>query len=97
MMGVGSFLKEVRTLQIMGWSGEAEGLGLQEVVKEQLWRHFGVFGEIEDVRVIVAKGYAFVRFKHRCMAEFAKEAMVTLFLDEFCGLRCLDRWIIMKY
>ena len=76
---------------------EAEGLGLQEVVKEQLWRHFGVFGEIEDVRVIVAKGYAFVRFKHRCMAEFAKEAMVTLFLDEFCGLRCLDRWIIMKY
>ena len=40
-----------------------------------------MFGEIEDVKVMVAKGHAFVRFKHRCMAEFAKEAMVCYYLE----------------
>jgi len=28
MMGVGSFLKEVRTLEVNGWRGDAEGIGL---------------------------------------------------------------------
>ena len=42
------------------------------------WRHFSVFGEIEDINIIVSKGIAFVRYTHRCMAEFAKEAMVII-------------------
>jgi hypothetical protein len=42
---------------------------------EILWRHFSAFGEIEDIIVKMHAACAFVRFQHRCMAEFAKEAM----------------------
>lgn len=40
-----------------------------------LWRHFSPLGDIDDLNVIAAKGVSFIRYKHRCQAEFAKEAM----------------------
>ena len=44
-------------------------------------RHFGQFGELEYVRVIMSKGIAFVRFAFRVSCEFAKIAMENGFLD----------------
>lgn len=48
---------------------------------EILWRHFSVWGMIESVNLHVGKGLAFVRYQHRCMSEFAKEAMTRQALD----------------
>ena len=49
---------------------------------DTLWRHFSPLGDIDDLNVIPAKGVSFIRYllfkfryKHRCQAEFAKEAM----------------------
>jgi hypothetical protein len=42
---------------------------------EILWRHFAVWGVIEDINLVVGKGLCFIRYQHRCMAEFSKEAM----------------------
>jgi hypothetical protein len=44
---------------------------LQEVVR----KNFGVFGEVEYIKILRSKGVAFVKYTHRAMAEFAKEAM----------------------
>eukprot|EP00172_Hildenbrandia_rubra_P003594 Plantae.Rhodophyta-Hildenbrandia_rubra.ctg5964.p1 GENE.Plantae.Rhodophyta-Hildenbrandia_rubra.ctg5964~~Plantae.Rhodophyta-Hildenbrandia_rubra.ctg5964.p1 ORF type:complete len:390 (+),score=67.56 Plantae.Rhodophyta-Hildenbrandia_rubra.ctg5964:293-1462(+) len=46
------------------------------VTEDILWREFGIFGEIDAVRVPVNKtGFAFVRFKTRADAERAKEEL----------------------
>lgn len=44
---------------------------LEEVIREE----FGAFGEIDLINVIKSKAIAFVRFKLRVCAEFAREAM----------------------
>ena len=44
---------------------------------EILWRHFHIWGDIEDINILPNRGLAFIRFKHRCMAEFAKAAMMS--------------------
>jgi len=48
---------------------------------EILWRHFSIWGDIEDITVVTTKGVSFVRYKHRCQAEFAKEAMESQTLE----------------
>ena len=48
---------------------------------ETVVRHFGEFGPMESVRVLKPKGIAFVTYKLRCTAEFAKEAMAEQSLD----------------
>lgn len=48
---------------------------------ELLWRHFSAFGSIEDIYLLPNDNIAFVRFKHRCMAEFAKECLADQSLD----------------
>lgn len=48
---------------------------------EVLLRHFTVWGEVEDINILPHKGYAFIKYAHRCMAEFAKEAMTNQTLD----------------
>lgn len=48
---------------------------------EIIWRHFSIYGTIEDITIKPAKGWAFIRFAHRCMAEFAKECMMNQELD----------------
>ncbi|KAJ3109105.1 Pre-mRNA-splicing factor [Phlyctochytrium bullatum] len=75
MGGVGSFEKDNRTLYIghLGTTGSMEA-----TVK----RHFAEWGEIEHVRVLSGKGVAFVRYKFRAAAEFAKEAMYAQSMDE---------------
>jgi hypothetical protein len=49
---------------------------------EILWRHFQCLGEIEDINFLPNKGVAFIKYRHRCMAEFAKEAMQNQALDK---------------
>lgn len=80
MRGVGSFMHETRTLNISDFRlvHNAEGV---DAMYEQLWRHFNVFGEIEDIIVKPNSAQAFIRFQHRCMAEFVKEAMQNQSLD----------------
>lgn len=48
---------------------------------EIIWRHFSIYGEIEDITIKPGKGFAFIRFTHRCFAEFAKECMMNQALD----------------
>lgn len=51
-------------------------------LKEAITRHFSEFGEVELVNVIFRLSIAFVRFRMRCGAEFAKVAMAGQTLDE---------------
>jgi len=70
MGGVGSFSRDNRTLYIGGLR-KISGVNLEQLV----WEQFSEWGEIENVRVIFSKNIAFVTYKMRSSAEFAKEAM----------------------
>ncbi|KAJ3121769.1 Pre-mRNA-splicing factor [Physocladia obscura] len=74
MGGVGSFEKDNRTLYV----GQ---LGLEGGLEDILYRHFIEWGEIEYLRLLKGKGVAFIRYKSRVSAEFAKEAMHCQSLD----------------
>eukprot|EP00297_Palpitomonas_bilix_P004000 CAMPEP_0113912798 /NCGR_PEP_ID=MMETSP0780_2-20120614/29149_1 /TAXON_ID=652834 /ORGANISM="Palpitomonas bilix" /LENGTH=741 /DNA_ID=CAMNT_0000909841 /DNA_START=89 /DNA_END=2314 /DNA_ORIENTATION=+ /assembly_acc=CAM_ASM_000599 len=87
MDGVGCFTKDCRTLYVGGLQriastralrGEARNEGLLELVRD----NFAVFGEMEDVRVIYSKSIAFIRYRYRANAEFAKEAMMGQGISE---------------
>eukprot|EP00743_Colponemidia_sp_Colp-15_P005953 GILK01006399.1.p1 GENE.GILK01006399.1~~GILK01006399.1.p1 ORF type:complete len:451 (-),score=67.19 GILK01006399.1:169-1491(-) len=78
MGGAGNFNKESTTLYI----GELRLGGLDEdKVYQSLHRHFSEWGEIDNIRVIPRKAIAFVRYKIRVSAEFAKVAMADQSLD----------------
>lgn len=77
MGGVGSFQREGKTLYVGGLKN-VPNKDMEEVVT----RHFKEWGQIEYVRVITQKCYAFIRFKCRLNAEFAKEAMANQALDD---------------
>jgi RNA recognition motif-containing protein len=68
MGGVGAFTRDNKSLYIQGLKRNPN---LEQVVK----RHFGEWGELDSVRVIFDKNIAFVKYKLRAAAEFAKEAM----------------------
>ncbi|KAJ1566455.1 Pre-mRNA-splicing factor, partial [Cladochytrium tenue] len=74
MGGVGSFEKDNKTLYIgqLGLSGNVDGI----------YKHFIEWGEIEYIRLLTGKGVAFVRYKTRMNAEFAKEAMNAQAMDD---------------
>ena len=46
-----------------------------------LLKHFGEWGEIEHIRYLTGRGTAFVRYRYRANAEFAKEAMLGQSLE----------------
>eukprot|EP00949_MAST-11_sp_MAST-11-sp1_P005353 g5353.t1 len=87
MDGAGSFQDDCRTLYVGGLKTAvyetAAGAG-QELDKEGrrnlrkvVRKHFKEFGEIEKVNVIWRLSIAFVRYRLRVAAEFAKEAMAN--------------------
>ena len=41
-----------------------------------LYENFSPWGEIEDINYIAMKSCCYIRYAHRCFAEFAKEAMM---------------------
>jgi hypothetical protein len=71
MDGTGNFNKNNRTIYLGGVVSKEDVRESERLVRED----FRVFGELEYVRVIPSKAIAFVRFKLRTAAEFAREAM----------------------
>eukprot|EP01135_Chromosphaera_perkinsii_P003569 Nk52_evm27s248 gene=Nk52_evmTU27s248 len=85
--GVGSFFDKSggKTLYI-GRLGTGHARPLEEVLADE----FGEYGEIEHMNVVSRKNIAFVRFKNRMNAEFAKIAMADQPLE---GLEPINvRW-----
>jgi len=74
MGGVGSFLRDNRTLYISGWKRAND-------IEATVTQHFAEWGELDTVRVVYDKGIAFAKYRLRCSAEFAKEAMQDQSLD----------------
>jgi hypothetical protein len=79
MKGVGSFLNPSRTLFVGGLNKAP--YASPKALEEALWRHFGEWGELENVNVIHRLSIAFPRYRLRTSAEFAKEAMSNQALD----------------
>lgn len=75
--GVGSFSADDQTARTLYVGGISATPDLQSVV----YKHFKEWGEIDNVRVLQSKGVAFVRYRNRSNAEFAKEAMQNQALD----------------
>lgn len=75
--GVGSFSADPHTARTLYVGGISVTPDLQSIV----YRHFKEWGEVDNVRVLHSKGVAFVRYKNRSNAEFAREAMQNQSLD----------------
>ena len=85
MGGVGSFLRQNRTLYI---GRIIVGGDVEEVVS----KHFSEWGDIERTRVLHNRNVAFVTYSNEANAQFAKEAMAHQSLD---GEEVLNvRWAI---
>lgn len=80
MKGVGSFAKESKAIYVSDYKLPSNENGVTQMY-EILLRHFSQWGELEDINILPHKGYAFVKYTHRCMAEYAKEAMSNQALD----------------
>lgn len=80
MTGVGSFLRPCRTLFVGGI--QKHKYDTPQMLEECLWKHFGEWGEVEHINVIYRLSIAFVRYRVRTSAEFAKEAMHCQTLDQ---------------
>lgn len=79
--GIGNFMKETRTLRISDFCTPTQLKNAVEGAYEMIWRHFSLWGDIEDMFLLPSTNIAFIRYAHRCMAEFAKLAMTDQPLD----------------
>jgi len=79
MTGVGAIMHPCRTLYV-GNLVKAEYAD-PAALEEALWRHFGEWGELENVNLVSRLSIAFVRYRYRASAEFAREAMSNNHLD----------------
>eukprot|EP01006_Ploeotia_vitrea_P003667 TRINITY_DN113025_c0_g1_i1.p1 TRINITY_DN113025_c0_g1~~TRINITY_DN113025_c0_g1_i1.p1 ORF type:complete len:663 (+),score=86.96 TRINITY_DN113025_c0_g1_i1:88-1989(+) len=76
MAGVGNFNRECKSLWV-GCLKAEPGTNLDEVV----FRHFYEWGDIDYVRTVPERNFAYVKYKRRTSAEFAKVAMDGQSLD----------------
>lgn len=74
MGGVGSFQRQNRTLYI-------GRIHVTDDIEEIVARHFQEWGQIERIRVLTARGVAFVTYLNEANSQFAKEAMAHQSLD----------------
>lgn len=79
MEGTGSFNKPSRTLYV--GQLRKESYDTSDALVGTLWRHFGEWGEVEHISLLKDKPVAFVRYRMRSSAEFAREAMKGQSLD----------------
>jgi len=88
MAGIGCFQKECKTLCVVDIKLPPVEDPIKQV-NEMLWKHFSLWGRVEDVLFIPSKTQAFVKYYHRCYAEIAKEAMTNqaLDFDEMLGIK----------
>ena len=70
--GIGLFTKNCRTLYVTDMKKKEQN---KEMVK-LIYENFEKFGEIEDIQYLPLKASCYIKFSHRCYAEFAKEAMM---------------------
>ena len=70
--GIGLFTKNCRTLYVTDIKKKEQN---KEMVK-LIYENFEKFGEIEDIQYLPLKASCYIKFSHRCFAEFAKEAMM---------------------
>lgn len=80
MQGTGSYNSSSRTLYV-GRLQRTPYAKKQGALKDVVTKHFEEWGEVEHINVIWPKSIAFVRFRFRSHAEFAKEAMMQQALD----------------
>ena len=82
MGGVGSFLKECKSLYISEIELEESVPDAVQKLEAQIWKLFHPWGPIVSVRVIPSRRIAFVKFEYRSAAEFAKVACA----NQPCGV-----------
>lgn len=82
MGGVGSFMRQNRTLYV-------GRIHVTDDIEEVVARHFQEWGQVDRVRVLTARGVAFVTYTNEANSQFAKEAMAHQSLDhnEILNLR----------
>lgn len=74
MGGVGSFLRQNRTLYV-------GRIHVTDDIEEVVARHFAEWGQVDRIRVLTARGVAFVTYSNEANSQFAKEAMAHQSLD----------------
>ncbi len=74
MGGVGSFMRQNRTLYV-------GRIHVTDDIEEIVSRHFAEWGQVDRIRVLTARGVAFVTYTNEANAQFAKEAMAHQSLD----------------
>lgn len=80
MDGVGTILKPCRTLYVGGLDKAA--YKSPKAMEKSLWKHFGEFGELENINLISRLSICFVRYRCRAGCEFAKVSMGNQPLDK---------------
>eukprot|EP00918_Siedleckia_nematoides_P032955 GHVU01071575.1.p1 GENE.GHVU01071575.1~~GHVU01071575.1.p1 ORF type:complete len:309 (-),score=72.34 GHVU01071575.1:434-1360(-) len=75
LTGTGSFSQDCRTLFIGELKFNRSDSKFLETAYEILMREFGMFGAIDNLRIIQLKNIGFIKFKHRAACEFAKIAL----------------------
>ena len=73
--GIGLFTKNCRTLYVSDIKKLEKKDQNREMVK-LIYENFSKFGEIEDIQYLPLKASCYIKFSHRCFAEYAKEAMM---------------------
>ncbi|KAF2095309.1 RNA binding protein [Rhizodiscina lignyota] len=86
MGGVGSFMRQNRTLYV-------GRIHVTDDIEEVVARHFQEWGQVDRVRVLPARGVAFVTYTNEANSQFAKEAMAHQALDHSEVLNV--RWATM--
>lgn len=74
MGGVGSFQRQNRTLYV-------GRIHVTDDIEEIVARHAQEFGQIERIRVLTARGVAFITYLNEANSQFAKEALAHQSLD----------------
>lgn len=75
MTGVGSFLSQGKSLFLGNVYPDCSLANPVEDLKATLIREFSRWGALEDITLVSSKGIAFIDFRLRVAAEFAKAAM----------------------
>ncbi|KAL8909586.1 MAG: hypothetical protein Q9207_000084 [Kuettlingeria erythrocarpa] len=86
MGGVGSFMRQNRTLYV-------GRIHVTDDIEEIVARHFAEWGQVERIRVLTARGVAFITYSNEANSQFAKEAMAHQALDHSEVLNV--RWATM--
>ena len=92
--GIGSFNKECRTLLISDIQMPSDSVTPTRDIVIQLYEQFSPWGEIEDIHFNSHKCLAYIKFRHRYFAEFAREAMMEQVLQEGSTEPITIKWAI---